>query len=75
MNKKERHHILPKEIQQKTLNVPFNNGIYDETTVPLDEDFHHKVTHRIRFEGIPAAYTLGEIDRELLENEYDEEDD
>lgn len=73
MNKKEKHHILPKEIQRKVLKVPYNKGIYDETTVSLDEDFHDEITNQIRYGGVPVAYTLGEIDKKLLEDELREE--
>lgn len=68
MSKKEKHHILPKEIQRRVLKVPYNKGIYDERTVPLDEDFHDEITDQIRHREIPVAYTLGEIDKELLED-------
>ncbi len=73
MNKREKHHILPKEIQRKVLKVPSNKGIYDDTTVPLNKDFHHKITNQIRYEGIPVAYTLGEIDKELIEDSLKKE--
>jgi hypothetical protein len=69
MSKKQNHHIMPKEIQRKVLNVPFNDGVYDETTVPLDTEFHRKITHQTRFEGVPPAYTVGEIEKELFEEE------
>ncbi|MEA1872077.1 MAG: hypothetical protein U9M91_01575 [Chloroflexota bacterium] len=73
MSKKEKHHILPKEIQRQVLRVPFNKGIYDDRTVPLDEDFHDEITSQIRHKGVPVAYTIGEIDKELLEEELEEE--
>ena len=74
MNKKEKHHILSKEIQRSVLKVPYNKGVYDDTTVPLDEDFHHEITNQIRHRGVPVAYTLGEIDKKLLEDELQEEE-
>ena len=74
MSKKEKHHILPKEIQRQVLKVPFNEGIYDDRTVFLDDDFHDEITNQIRHKGVPVVYTIGEIDKELLEEEFEEEE-
>jgi len=69
----EKHHPLPKEFQRKAL-----GRIWDDTMVELDKDFHKKITRQTRFEGIPPAYTVGEIDlyrlRKPFENENSEED-
>lgn len=82
MGKKENHHILPKETQRKhSINFPYNKGVYDETTVPLDKEFHDDITNQIRHQGkyrnlatgIPVAYTIGEIEKKLFEGEYEGE--
>ena len=83
MGKKENHHINPKENQKNILNVPFNKDIYDETTVPLDHEFHRDITNQIRRlkqyrdlpMGMPAAYTLGEIDKKLTIDAWTDDDE
>jgi hypothetical protein len=76
MGKTEKHHILPKETQRKhSINYPDNDGVYDETTVSIDGEFHDDITNQIRHRGkyrnlptgIPVAYTLGEIEKKLFE--------
>ncbi|MBM3166472.1 MAG: hypothetical protein FJZ94_03380 [Chloroflexi bacterium] len=81
MSKSEKHHILPKETQRKySIKYPFNKGVYDETTVSLDADFHDDITSQIRHQGkyrdlpsgVPVAYTVGEIERKLMEEAWED---
>jgi len=74
MAKRQKHHLNFKKIQRQILNVPWNHGVFDEQTVSLNSDFHHKITKQVLYRGIPMAYTLGEIDRELLRERMEEGD-
>lgn len=81
MERRQKHHINPKEIQRQTINYPYNDGIFDERTVPLEQDFHTDITNQIRHQGkyrdlptgVPIAYTIGEIEKRLLEEEWEED--
>ena len=66
MGKREEHHLNFKKVQRQILNVPWNDGIFDERTVSLNSDFHDEITKQVLYRGVPMAYTLGEIDRDLL---------
>ena len=80
MGKREKHHIDPIEIQGQTINYPYNDGIFDERTVSLEHDFHTDITNQIRHRGkhrdlptgVPVAYTLGEIERKLMEEAWED---
>jgi hypothetical protein len=82
MVKRENHHINPKEIQRQTINYPHNKGVFDETTISLDHDFHTDITNQIRHHGkyrdlptgVPIAYTLGEIQKKLTEEPWEDEE-
>lgn len=83
MSKRENHHILPKETQRKhSIKYPYNKGVYDETTVSLDAEFHDDITNQIRHQGeyrdlptgVPVAYTIGEIQKKLMEEAQEDEE-
>ena len=74
MAKRENHHINFKKVQRQILNVPWNGGIFDERTVSLDKDSHYEITNQVLYKGVPMAYTLGEIDKELLREQIEEND-
>jgi hypothetical protein len=72
--KREKHHLNFKKVQRQILNVAWNDGIFDERTVSLSSDFHDEITTQVLHRGVPMAYTLGEIDRELLQERMEEGD-
>jgi len=74
MAKRENHHPFFKKVQKQILNVPWNDGIFDDQTVSLDTDFHREITNQVLYKGVPMAYTLGEIDKELLREQMEEDD-
>ena len=74
MAKRENHHLDFKKAQRQILNVPWNDGIFDERTVSLKKDFHDEITKQVLYRGVPMAYTLGEIDKELLREQMEEGD-
>lgn len=74
MANREKHHLNFKRVQRQILNVPWNHGIFDEQTISLNSDFHDEITKQVLYRGVPMAYTLGEIDRELLRERMGEGD-
>jgi hypothetical protein len=74
MAKREKHHLNFKRVQRQILNVPWNDGIFDGRMVSLNNDFHDEITKQVLYRGVPMAYTLGEIDRELLRERVEEGD-
>jgi len=82
MTQRQNHHKLPKQIQRQILNYPQNDGVYDDSTVSLDKEFHQDITNQIRRQGkyndlptgVPVAYTLGEIGKKLMEGAWEDED-
>jgi len=58
MTKIEKHHV-DFQFSQKRLN---KGKIYDDRTIPLEEDFHDKITKQVLYEGVPMITTVGEID-------------
>lgn len=82
MAQRQKHHKLPKQIQRQLFNYPQNDGVYDDSTVSLDKEFHQDITNQIRHQGkykdlptgVPVAYTLGEIDKKLMEEAWGDED-
>ena len=74
MSKRENHHVNFKKIQRQVFNVPWNKGIYDETKISLEKRVHNKITKQVPYLGVPMAYTLGEIDQELLREQIKEDE-
>jgi len=74
VTKRENHHLNFKKVQRQILNVPWNDGIFDEQTVSLDKDFHKEITDQVLYRGVPMAYTLGEIEKELLREQIECDD-
>lgn len=58
----QRHHPLPKKSQKDTIGT-----VFDDRTLPEEKELHNKITHQILHEGVPPAYTIGEIDVDDLE--------
>ena len=71
--KREKHHSNFKKVQRQILNVSWNDGIFDDRMVDLRHDFHKEITNQVLHQGVPMAYTLGEIDKELLREQMEED--
>jgi hypothetical protein len=56
---RENHHVNPKQKQRQTIGV-----VIDDATLPLEREFHHKITNQIVHDGVPTISTVGEIDIE-----------
>lgn len=73
MSKRENHHILPQEIQRRLA-----DRVYDGRTISLEDDFHHMLTYKMRYEGLSPIESAAYIDldsyRQAVQMEGPEED-
>ena len=64
----QKHHLLQKAVQRRHLGTEF-----DDTTVPLPDEYHKKI-NRMQREGYSSAYLTGMIDADELNEDIEEDE-